>query len=148
MPSSIRILTDQEQEDYLNSSWKGKTVTFTYPEPPYKRKGDLLNRIVIKDTIKPNVNYWNILDWIRFSHDPNTLWLRITYFRYLKSEIVKTRKGKVTNKRWIFAGQTSISDPIGAFEELFVKAIQKDKEGKWIRPLFKNIINRCCDELK
>jgi hypothetical protein len=149
--TSNKILTDKEQEDHLNNSWKGTTVTFTYPEKPYKRKGDLLQRIVIADSFLPEVNYWNILDVIKFSHDPNNpnnIWLRITYYRYLKNAVIKTKKGKVTNKRWIFAGQTSISDPINAFEELFVKAIRKDENGKWIRPLFKNVMERCSNELK
>lgn len=148
MPTK-KILTDEEQEDHLNNYWKTHNiVTFTYPEEPYKRDGELLERIVVKDTIGPVVNYWNILDIIRFHHDPDNIWLRITYYRYLKNEIIRTKKGKITNKRWIFAGQTSISDPISAFEELFVKAIREDKNGKWIRPLFKNIIKHCTKELE
>jgi hypothetical protein len=152
--TSDKVLTDKEQEDHLNNSWKGKIVTFTYPEKPYERKGDLLERLVVKDTSepeKPEVNYWNILDIIKMHHDPNNpnnIWLRITYYRYLKSKVIKTKKGKVTKRRWIFGGQTSISDPISAFEELFVKAIQKDETGKWVRPLFKNISERCSKELK
>ncbi|MGD0160810.1 MAG: hypothetical protein ABSB89_11010 [Candidatus Bathyarchaeia archaeon] len=144
-----KILTEKEQEDHLNNNWKvNPKVTFTFPEGLRIRTGHLLERIVVKDSIEPSVNYWNILDFIKFQHDPDNLWLRITYYRYLKDEIVRTKKGKITNKRWIFAGQTSISDPISAFERLFVKAIKEDKSGKWIRPLFKNIMKECHKELE
>jgi hypothetical protein len=141
-----KILTDKEQEDHLNNYWKTHTiVTFTYPEPPIKRKGTLLDRFVVYDGEYAGVVYWNLIDQIKFEHDPDNLWLRITYYRYLKNEIVRTKKGKITNRRWIFAGQTSFSDPIKKFEELFVKAI---KEKKWIRPLFKDIFKQCTEELK
>jgi hypothetical protein len=59
--------------------------------------------------------------------------LRITYYRYKKEG------------RWVFAGQTSISDPFDSFSKLFIKAI---KEKKWIRPIFKEIYRKCSLELK
>lgn len=143
---SKKILTDKEQEDHLNNSWKvNPTVTFTYPEPPIDRKGTLLDRFVVYDREDDEVVYWNLIDLIKFEHDKKENWLRITYYRYLKKKIVRTKKGKITNRRWIFAGQTSFSDPISKFEELFVNTI---KEKEWIRPLFKNIIKQCNKELE
>jgi hypothetical protein len=142
---SGKILTVKEQEDHLNNHRKKHTnVKFTYPEPPFIRKGTLLDRFVVLDEEYPEVVYWNLIELIKFVHDDKE-WLRITYYRYLKNEIVRTKKGKITNRRWIFAGQTSFSDPISKFEELFVKAI---KEKQWIRPLFRKIIKQCNKELE
>ena len=64
-----------------------------------------------------------------FDKDEKENWLRITYYRYKKKE-----------RKWVFAGQTSISDPISSFVELFVKAT---REKEWIRPIFREV----CKEL-
>lgn len=76
--------------------------------------------------------YWNMIDRIKFEGE-NEDWLRITYYRYKKIE-----------RRWVFAGQTSISDPISDFVKLFVKAV---KEKEWIRPLFREVCKQCVKEL-
>jgi hypothetical protein len=75
--------------------------------------------------------YWNLLDLIRFEEERED-WLRISYYRYRK------------DGQWVFAGQTSISAPFDSFSKLFIKAI---KEKKWIRPLFKEIYEKCQNEL-
>jgi len=126
-----KALTEKEQKEYLCSK-KGKPVVFKYPEPPYYLKGKLIDRIVVKDRGDDLVTYWNLIDLIRFEGEAED-WLRITYYRY-----------KIKEKKWVFAGQTSLSDPISHFRELFVNAI---KEKEWIRPLFKEVFKQCSKEL-
>lgn len=122
-----KVLNREEQKGYLYGKI-GDPVTFKYP----KKEGKLVDRVVILDRENDMVVYWNMIDRIRFKGD-NRDWLRITYYRYKKKE-----------RKWVFAGQTSIADPITAFVELFVKAI---KEKEWIRPLFREIYKKCAKEL-
>ena len=125
------MLNREEQKDYLYGKI-GDPVTFKYPKKEGKKEGKLVDRVVILDRENDMVVYWNMIDRIRFKGD-NRDWLRITYYRYKKKE-----------RKWVFAGQTSIADPITAFVELFVKAI---KEKKWIRPLFREVCKQCAKEL-
>lgn len=125
-----KALSREEQKAYLYSKI-GAPVNFTYPEGP-PRKGKLLDRYVIFDSDDDSVVYWDVIDLIGFEDEVED-WLRITYYRYKKRE-----------RRWVFAGQTSISNPISGFLELFVKAI---KEKEWIRPLFREVYKQCSKEL-
>jgi len=127
-----KLLSKKEQEAYLCSKI-GEPVNFKYPEPPYLLKGKLLDRCVIEAGEDDWVVYWNMIDLIRFEGEDED-WLRITYYRYKKKE-----------KRWVFAGQTSLSDPISQFLELFVMVI---KEKEWIRPLFREVYKQCEKELR
>lgn len=122
-----KVLSKKEQEAYLLSKIE-EPVTFTYPEGPPLR-GKLSDRSVTFDREDDSVVYWNVMDRIRFEGEDED-WMRITYYRYKKKE------GK-----WIFAGQTSISDPISDFGKLFINAI---KEKEWIRPLFRKICKELC----
>jgi hypothetical protein len=124
-------LSKEEQRVYLYSKI-GEPVNFKYPEPPYLLKGKLLDRYAISDYGDDWVDYWSMIDLIRFEGEDED-WLRITYYRYKKKE-----------SRWVFAGQTSLAIPISGFLELFVKAI---KEKEWIRPLFREVYKRCFKEL-
>jgi len=123
---------EEEQKEYLLSKI-GTSSTFQYPEPPYFLTGTLIDRCVVKDGGDDLVDYWNVIDLIRFEGEEED-WLRITYYRYKKHE-----------KRWVFAGQTSLSNPISYFCDLFVAAI---KEKEWIRPLFREVLRQCSRELK
>ena len=125
-----KLLSRKEQERYLYNKIGGP-VKFTYPEGS-PLKGELRDRCVIFDSEDDSIVYWNMVDLIRFEGEDEN-WLRITYYRYNKEK-----------RRWIFAGQTSISDPISYFVELFVKAI---KEKEWMRPLFRRIYKQCRKEL-
>ena len=124
-------LTKKEQEAYLYGKI-GEEVNFTYPEPPYTLEGKLLDRYVVEGGEDDWVTYWNMIDLIRFENEDEN-WLRITYYRYKKKE-----------KRWVFAGQTSMSNPISEFRELFVGAIKKKE---WIRHFFTEICKQCKAEL-
>jgi hypothetical protein len=127
-----KLLSKEEQKQYLLSRI-GDAVNFKYPEPPYLLKGKLLDRYVIAGGEDEWVAYWNIIDLISFENEDEK-WLRITYFRYKKKD-----------RRWVFAGQTSLTDPISSFRDLFVNAV---KEKDWIRPLFKEVCRQCKRELK
>jgi len=132
MTAQKKRLSEREQREYLLSK-KGDSVVFSYPEPPYKLIGKLIDRIVAKSGEDEFVRYWNLIDLIRFENEDED-WLRITYYRYKKKE-----------KRWVFAGQTSYADRISQFEELFINGI---KEKDWLRRLFKNVFKKCAKELK
>jgi hypothetical protein len=99
-----------------------------------------------------DVIYWMVIDKMKPLNNTLTeeeMWFRLTYWRYRAEENLKFNSGKKigepTYRRWVNAGQTSISNSINTFEEFFVQAI---KEKDWIRPLFKNIMKRCTEELK
>ena len=124
-------LSKEEQKAYLYGKIGGP-VNFKYPEPPYFLKGKLLDRYAIFDAEDDWVVYWSMIDLIRFESEDED-WLRITYYRYKKKE------GK-----WVFAGQTSLANPISGFLKLFVEAI---KEKEWIRQLFKEVCSQCGKEL-
>jgi len=125
------VLSKKEQEAYLYSRI-GNPVIFTYPEPPYHLEGKLLDRCVSFVYEDDLVAYWNVIDFIRFKGEDED-WLRMTYYRYNKRK-----------RKWVFAGQTSMSNPISGFLELFVKIV---KEKDWIRPLFREVYKQCSKEL-
>ena len=108
------------------------TVKFSYPADEGDMHSTLLDRVVFFGSEYGSIVYWNMIDLIRFQEEAEN-WLRMTYYRYNKEK-----------RRWIFAGQTSLSDPISFFEEMFVKSI---KEKEWMRNLFKKIGERCRKEL-
>lgn len=115
-----------EQKNWLIGR-KGNPVRFKYPEGDfsvYPRVGVLKDRFVFFDSEDDVVVYWNIIDLIQFKDDPEN-WLRITYYRYKKQEM-----------KFNFAGQTSISNPISGWVQMFSKAI---KEKYWFKEFFKEV---------
>jgi len=124
-------LSKEEQKAYLYSKI-GEPVNFKYPEPPYLLKGKLLDRYVNFVAEDDWVVYWNIIDFIKFEGEDEG-WLRTTYYRYKKKE-----------RKWVFAGQTSLANPLSGFLELLVNTI---KEKEWIRPLFREVYKQCSKEL-
>jgi len=112
-----KLLSKDEQRAYLHSKI-GEPVNFKYPEPPYLLEGELSDRFVFEDGEDDRVLYWFVIDLIKFKGEDEN-WLRMTYYRYKKKE-----------KRWVFAGQTSLSGPNSEFENLFAEAI---KEKKWVK---------------
>ena len=95
-------------------------------------KGKLLDRYATFVAEDDWVVYWSMIDRIKFEGEDED-WLRITYYRYKKKE-----------RKWVFAGQTSLANPISGFLELFVEAI---KEKEWMRQLFKEVYKQCSNEL-
>lgn len=129
-----RALSLDGQKNYLLDK-KGSVVRFAYPEgafSKYPREGILKDRFVILDSDDEDVVYWNIIDLIKFKDYPED-WLRVTYYRYKKKEM-----------KWVFAGQTSISNPISGFVQMFAEAV---KEKDWFKSLFREIQKQCSKEL-
>lgn len=101
----------------------GKKVSFRYPEGI--RQGILKDRAVI--TSNPHftgVPYWDVIDLIEFKDDPEPYWIRIGYYRKPKDRLV-------------FAGQTTITEPVSVWKEIFVKGC---REKSWFRELFEDIM--------
>lgn len=103
-------------------------VNFTYPTGEGDLFGKLIDRVVVFDSEYGSIVYWNMVDLIKFEGEDEK-WLGITYYRYNKEK-----------RRWVYAGQTSKSEPISSFDELFVKAIKKKE---WMRQLFIGIYEKC-----
>jgi len=110
-----------DQEKYLLSR-KGSRVKFVYPttDPVHKKMGTLEDRVVCFSRDDGNVVYWNVIDKIRFEGKD---WIRFTYYRYLTAQ-----------KKWVFAGQTSLCDPVENITSLFMKACEKD----WFQKILNN----------
>jgi hypothetical protein len=125
-------LNRNEQEAWLYSRI-GNPSYFTYPTGEGDMAGRLIDRVVVFGSEYGSIVYWNIVDLIRFEGEDED-WLRLTYYRYNKEK-----------RKWVFAGQTPLCDPISSFGEIFVKAI---KEKDWMRQLFKKIYEKCKEELE
>ena len=103
----------------------GKPVKFTYPEPEPSKCGRLKDRAVIHSS-ESTVPYWDIIDLIEFPDEPEGLrkWIRIGYYRKPKD-------------RLIFAGQTTITEPIKTWRKLLIHAA---KEKPWFRKLLEEAL--------
>lgn len=98
----------------------GKKVTFKYPGKEGHKKGYLKDRVVLAS----NPPYWDVVDLIEFPDEPEPMWLRIGYYRKLKDRLV-------------FAGQTTITEPVRIWKELLVHAA---REKFWFRDLLKEVM--------
>lgn len=92
----------------------GSQVKFSYPERERSKTGTIMKRVVSCDDEDEKVVYWNVVDFINFEGQAEP-WLRITYYRYKKPQ-----------GRWVFAGQTSISDPIDRMVEFFSEVAKEE----------------------
>jgi len=124
------VLSRKEQKEYLYDKI-GNPVKFTYPEGDHLI-GELMDRYVMFESEDDLVTYWFVIDLIKFV-DYDEKWIRVSYYRYKKKQ-----------RKWVFAGQTSISNTINYLARLFAKAV---KEKKWVRPLFKEVCKQCEKEL-
>jgi hypothetical protein len=120
-------LTKKEQVQYLLSQ---ETVNFSYP---CKQEGRLLDRVVDFSSEDDEAAVWNVIDLIKFENEESN-WIRMTYWMYKKKE-----------KKWNFAGQTSIAEPEYKLINLFVKGI---REKEWVRSFFKTIYDQCGEIIK
>lgn len=105
----------------------GKRVTFTYPEG-VKRQGILKDRNVIESGYLDSCNlesafYWDVIDLIEFEGESEPM-MRITYYRKL-------------GNRLVFAGQTTITEPISTWKRLLLETAQKKA---WFRALLEDVI--------
>ncbi len=105
----------------------GKKVKFRYPEG--EKSGILKDRAVIASNPHfTGVPYWDVVDLIEFHDDQEPLWIRIGYYRKPKDRLV-------------FAGQTTITEPISVWKKILVEGA---KEKSW----FKELLEEIMDELK
>ncbi len=70
------------------------------------------------------IQYWDIVDLIEFK-DEAEKWIRIGYYRQSKG-------------RLIFAGQTTITEPISMRKSILLNAA---KEKEWFRDLLEEVVN-------
>jgi hypothetical protein len=110
-----------------------KPVNFQYPGDEGCKKGVLVYRAVLYSGVgSSGVPYWDIVDLIRFPDDPERDWMRIGYFRKLPHRLV-------------FAGQTTITEAIATWKQLFVHAA---REKPWFKALLEEVmreVNRTGD---
>ena len=89
----------------------GKPVNFRYPAGEEHKKGILRDRSVLYSgmsaTGSTGVPYWDVVDLIEFPNEPEPYWIRIGYYRKPKDKL-----------NW--AGQTTITEPIGIWKKLLV----------------------------
>lgn len=124
------MLSKKEQKDYLLSK-RGSPIRFTYPVGEEAKTGILQDRAVWFDSEDEKVAYWNMVDLIAFDQEDEP-WLRITYYRYKKQD-----------NRWVFAGQTSISDPISSMVEFFSEV---SRQRRWFRDFLEQVWSRASSE--
>jgi hypothetical protein len=106
----------------------GQPVRFTYPEGIVKI-GILTDRSVTESgyLVSGDVEsafYWDVIDLIDFEGDTEPM-MRITYYRKLKGRLV-------------FAGQTTITEPISTWKRMLLEAIQKKS---WFRELLQEVMS-------
>ena len=91
----------------------GEPVRFAYLGNKGVQTGRLKDRVVGTGSCVPGVQYYDVVDLIEFDGQSEP-WVRITYYRHLP------------DGRMIFAGQTSICEPISVWTRLRAAARQKD----------------------
>jgi hypothetical protein len=103
----------------------GKPVCFGYTGMEGSKAGVLVDRAVLYSRVgSSGVPYWDIVDLIRFPTEPETEWMRIGYYR------------KAGNKL-VFAGQTTITEPLAIWKQLLVHAA---REKPWFKALLEEVM--------
>jgi hypothetical protein len=103
-----------------------KKVHFKYPGVEGELHGTLKDRCVLAagDNIG-GVPYWDVIDLITFEGQTEPDFMRIGYFR------------KPLN-RLVWGSQTTITEPLSTWKNLFVKAAQ---EKEWFRTLLEQVMS-------
>jgi hypothetical protein len=107
----------QTDEEKIKSQ---KKVAFKYPGKEEKKDGILKDRAIVYKSMSGKIPYWDIVDLIEFKGEK---WMRIGYYR--KKKVLR------------FASQTTITEPISIWKDIFVNAA---KEKEWFRKLLKEVI--------
>lgn len=120
--SSQDIVMSKEEKHIL--SRVGTEVHFAYPKPEPLYQGILKDRCIMWAPSWSGVPYWDVVDLIEFTKPKKFKAMRFGYYR--KSG------GKL---RW--ASQTTLTEPIETFKELFVKAA---KQKKWFKEFLEDVL--------
>jgi hypothetical protein len=103
-----------------------KKVRFAYPGVEGVLDGTLKDRCVLAAGSNiGGVPYWDVIDLIRFEGQSEPDFMRIGYFR------------KPLN-RLVWGSQTTITEPLSTWKNLFVKAAQ---EKPWFRTLLEDVMS-------
>jgi hypothetical protein len=104
----------------------GKPVQFDYPGSEGQKKGILKRRSVIRSNPGTSgVPYWDVVDLIEFSGEPEPLWLRVGYYRKKDEDIL----------RW--GSQTTITEPLSAWRRLLAHAAEEEP---WLLELLRGAL--------
>lgn len=87
----------------------GKPVLFTYPAAEGTREGRIVDCVVVRGSNTRGVPYYDVVDLIAFEGEPEH-WMRISYYRHLPDD------------RLLFAGQTSIAEPVSVWTRILAAA--------------------------
>jgi hypothetical protein len=120
------MVTREEEKRILNRI--GSDVHFAYPSPEPHFQGKLKDRCVMWAPSWTGVPYWDVVDLIEYTKPKKFLALRFGYYRKSKRKL-------------IWGSQTTLTEPIKTFKELFVKTA---REKKW----FKDFLEDVLDEVK
>jgi len=101
----------------------GRPVRFTYPGDEGQKLGVLKDRSVTTSGPVGLVPYWDVVDLIEFDGE-NEPMIRISYYRKPKD-------------RLIFAGQTSITEPVSTWQRMLVTAA---REKEWFANLLETVL--------
>jgi hypothetical protein len=103
----------------------GRPVRFEYPGNEGCKKGVLVDRAVVYSGVgSSGIPYWDIVDLIKFPNEPETDWMRIGYYRK-------------PGNRLVFAGQTTIKEPVAIWKKLLVHAAT---EMPWFKALLEEVM--------
>ncbi len=102
----------------------GRPVSFQYPGTEGCKKGVLRDRAVMHSPGSTGVPYWDVVDLIQFSNEPEPEWIRIGYYRK-------------PGDRLVYASQTTITEPIAVWKKLFVHAAS---EKAWFKQLLEEVM--------
>jgi hypothetical protein len=109
----------------------GQPVNFKYPAGEDHKYGFLKDRSVLySGTGSTGVPYWDVVDLIEFPNEQDPLWIRIGYYRKPKDKL-------------IFAGQTTITEPIGIWKKLLIHAAT---EKVWFKKLLEEVVSELKSE--
>jgi len=103
----------------------GAPVTFKYPGNEGTVKGVLKERALIESKSSTSgIPYWDVVDLIEFPDHPESLWMRIGYYRMPKNRLV-------------WGGQTTITEPLTVWKRLLVAATL---QMPWFHALLRDVL--------
>jgi len=119
------IESNQDKESRIIKRRIGEPVNFKYPPPEPQWRGKLKDRCVMPAPSWTGVPYWDVVDLIEFEGQGKKFEaIRFGYYRKSKGQL-----------RW--ASQTTLTEPIETYKELFKKAV---KEMPWFKKFLEDVL--------